>query len=83
MLGRAACPVVLVGMLIGFAASLLVGRLLSGLLYGVGSSDPASVAAHTLIAAVTERYPISDLSIVEPELEDVIRQIYEERQVVL
>jgi ABC-2 type transport system ATP-binding protein len=45
--------------------------------------DPAIVAAHTLIAAVTERYPISDLSIVEPELEDVIRQIYEERQVVL
>jgi ABC-2 type transport system ATP-binding protein len=45
--------------------------------------DPASMAAHTLIAAVTERYSISDLSIVEPELEDVIRQIYEQRQVVL
>jgi len=45
--------------------------------------DPASLAAHTLIAAVTERYAISDLSIVEPELEDVIRQIYQEKQVVL
>jgi ABC-2 type transport system ATP-binding protein len=45
--------------------------------------DPASQAAHTLIAAITERYSISDLSIVEPELEDVIRQIYQERQVVL
>jgi ABC-2 type transport system ATP-binding protein len=45
--------------------------------------DPADVAAHTLIAALTARYPISDLSIVEPELEDVIRQIYEERQVVI
>ena len=45
--------------------------------------DPASLAAHTLIAAITARYSISDLSIVEPELEDVIRQIYQERQVVL
>jgi ABC-2 type transport system ATP-binding protein len=45
--------------------------------------DPARVAAHTLIAAVAARYPVSDLSIVEPELEDVIRQIYRERQVVL
>ena len=45
--------------------------------------EPASLAAHTLIAAVTERYSISDLSIVEPELEDVIRQIYQEKQVVL
>jgi ABC-2 type transport system ATP-binding protein len=45
--------------------------------------DPASVAAHTLIAALTERYAISDLSIVEPELESVIRQIYEQRQVIV
>jgi ABC-2 type transport system ATP-binding protein len=45
--------------------------------------DPASVAAHTLIAALTARYPISDLSIVEPELESVIRQIYEQRQVIV
>ena len=45
--------------------------------------DPASLAAHTLIAAITARYSISDLSIVEPELEDVIRQIYQEKQVVL
>ncbi len=45
--------------------------------------DPAKLAAHNLIAAITARYSISDLSIVEPELEDVIRQIYQERQVVL
>jgi ABC-2 type transport system ATP-binding protein len=45
--------------------------------------DPSSIAAHTLIGALTERYSISDLSIVEPELESVIRQIYEQRQVVL
>ena len=45
--------------------------------------DPASIAAHTLIGALTERYLISDLSIVEPELESVIRQIYEQRQVIV
>jgi ABC-2 type transport system ATP-binding protein len=45
--------------------------------------DPASIAAHTLIGALTERYSISDLSIVEPELESVIRQIYEQRQVIV
>jgi hypothetical protein len=33
--------------------------------------------------ALIAHYPISDLSIVEPELESVIRQIYEQRQVVL
>jgi ABC-2 type transport system ATP-binding protein len=45
--------------------------------------DPASVPVHSLIAEVTARYAISDLSIVEPELEDVIRQIYQEKQVLL
>jgi predicted permease len=35
---------VLTGVLIGFAAALLVGRLLSRMLYGVSASDPASVA---------------------------------------
>lgn len=45
--------------------------------------DPAITPAATLIANVTARYPISDLSIEEPELEPVIRQIYEERKVTL
>jgi len=36
---------VLKGVLIGFAAALLVGRLLSRLLYGVSASDPLSIAA--------------------------------------
>ena len=35
---------VLTGVLIGFAAALLVGRLLSRMLYGVSGSDPISVA---------------------------------------
>ena len=34
---------VLTGVLIGFAAALLVGRLLSRMLYGVSASDPISV----------------------------------------
>jgi ABC-type uncharacterized transport system ATPase subunit len=33
-----------------------------------------------LIAAVMARFPVTDLSIVEPELEGVIRQMYEERE---
>jgi ABC-2 type transport system ATP-binding protein len=45
--------------------------------------DPSSIAAHSLIGALTARYPISDLSIVEPELESVVRQIYEQRQVIV
>jgi ABC-2 type transport system ATP-binding protein len=45
--------------------------------------DPSSVAAHSLIGALAERYPVSDLSIVEPELEGVIRQIYEQREVIV
>jgi ABC-type antimicrobial peptide transport system permease subunit len=32
------------GIVIGFAAAVAVGRLLSRFLYGVGSSDPLSVA---------------------------------------
>ncbi len=30
------------GVLIGFVAALLIGRLLSSMLYGVGASDPVS-----------------------------------------
>jgi ABC-type antimicrobial peptide transport system permease subunit len=40
---------VLTGVLIGFAASLLVGRLLSRMLYGVSASDPISVAGAALM----------------------------------
>jgi ABC-2 type transport system ATP-binding protein len=41
--------------------------------------DPERVAVANLIAAVTARYPVTDLSIVEPELETVIREMYQER----
>src|SRR5258708_167006 len=40
---------VLTGVLIGFAASLLAGRLLSRLLYGVSASHPLSVAGAALM----------------------------------
>jgi putative ABC transport system permease protein len=40
---------VMTGVLIGFAASLLVGRLVSRMLYGVGAADPISVAAAALV----------------------------------
>ncbi len=35
--------------LIGFAAALLVGRLLSGMLFGVGATDPVSVTGAALV----------------------------------
>ena len=38
--------------------------------------DPARTAISELIAGVTSRNLVSDLSIEEPELEDVVRQIY-------
>jgi predicted permease len=40
---------VLTGVLIGFAASLIVGRLLSRMLYGVSASDPISIAGAALV----------------------------------
>jgi predicted permease len=40
---------VLTGVIIGFAAALLVGRLLSRMLYGVSASDPISVAGAALV----------------------------------
>jgi predicted permease len=44
---------VFTGVLIGFAAALVVGRLLSRMLYGVSASDPISVAgAATVLLAV-------------------------------
>lgn len=43
--------------------------------------DPEQVAAPQLIADLTALYPVTDLSLAEADLEGVIRQIYEERQV--
>ena len=40
------------GILIGFAAALAVGRLLSRMLFGVSASDPASVAGAALILSM-------------------------------
>jgi predicted permease len=40
---------VLTGVLLGFGASVLVGRLLSSMLYGVRASDPISIAASGLV----------------------------------
>ena len=40
---------VITGVLIGFAAALLVGRLLSGMLFGVGATDPVSVTGAALV----------------------------------
>jgi predicted permease len=40
---------VITGVLIGFAAALLVGRLISRMLYGVSASDPVSVAAAAVV----------------------------------
>jgi ABC-2 type transport system ATP-binding protein len=43
--------------------------------------DPAHVGAPALISELMARFPISDLQLVEPELELIIRQIYVERTV--
>ncbi len=39
--------------------------------------DPSSVPVHELIGHVARRYQVTDLSIVEPELESVVRDLYE------
>jgi ABC-2 type transport system ATP-binding protein len=39
-------------------------------------SFPAGASAAPVVAAVAERYPVADLSINEPDIEDVIRDIY-------
>jgi ABC-2 type transport system ATP-binding protein len=43
------------------------------------SFEAATTRVQDLIAAVNARYPVADLSIVEPDLESVVRQIYGER----
>ena len=40
---------VMTGVTIGFVAALAVGRLLSRMLFGIGASDPLSVAGAALI----------------------------------
>jgi ABC-2 type transport system ATP-binding protein len=43
--------------------------------------DPAAIAVTDLIAAVVARQPVSDISIVEPDLEAVVREIVEAGEV--
>ncbi len=40
--------------------------------------DPAQIAATNLISAVIGRHPVSDISIIEPDLEGVVREIAED-----
>ena len=49
---REGMSLVAAGVLIGFTAALAVGRLLSRMLFGVGASDPASVAGAALILSM-------------------------------
>jgi predicted permease len=46
---RQGLSLVLTGVLFGFVAALVVGRLLSRMLYGVSASDPVSLAAAVLV----------------------------------
>lgn len=39
--------------------------------------DPSAVRAHELVGEVVRRYPVTDLSIIEPALESVVRRLYE------
>jgi predicted permease len=61
---------VLTGVLIGFVAALLIGRLLSGMLYGVGTGDPVSVVGSAVclmgIALVACYLPARRASRVDP-----------------
>ncbi|HWD81242.1 MAG TPA: ATP-binding cassette domain-containing protein [Kribbella sp.] len=41
--------------------------------------DPGTTAAPKVVHDLTSRYPITDLSVLEPDLEDVIRRLYTER----
>jgi ABC-2 type transport system ATP-binding protein len=43
--------------------------------------DPAEIAVTDLISAIASRQPVSDISIVEPDLESVVRQIVEAGEV--
>jgi putative ABC transport system permease protein len=49
MVIREGMSLVLAGVLIGFAAAALVGRLLSRMLFGVSASDPLSLGGAALV----------------------------------
>jgi len=49
---RQGLSLVSVGVVIGLAAALLTGRALSGLLFGVGGTDPVSLAGAALVLSV-------------------------------
>jgi predicted permease len=49
MIVKQGMSLVVIGMTIGFGAALLVGRLLSRMLFGVGASDPVSLVAAALV----------------------------------
>jgi putative ABC transport system permease protein len=59
-----------VGLLIGVAASWALGRLLSGLLFGVTATDPATflsmLAVLTLVAALAGYIPARRASRIDP-----------------
>ena len=70
MILKEGMSLVLAGVLLGFAAALAVGRLLSGMLYGVGASDPVSVMGAAIclmaIAFVACLMPAHRASRVDP-----------------
>jgi ABC-2 type transport system ATP-binding protein len=43
--------------------------------------QPEQISAPRLIADLAARYPVTDLSLAQADLEGIIRQIYQERQV--
>lgn len=49
MILREGMSVVLTGMALGIVAALVAGRLVSGMLYGVGAGDPISMAAAAVV----------------------------------
>ena len=67
---RQGLALVLVGMAIGFAGTLLTGRILSRMLYGVSASDPLSVAGAAvflmLVAAAACYLPARKASRLDP-----------------
>jgi putative ABC transport system permease protein len=67
---RQGMSLVLTGVLIGFVAALLVGQLLSGMLYGVSTSDPISIAMAAVVllavALLACYLPARRASLVDP-----------------
>ena len=58
----AIAKLVVTGVLIGFAATLLVGRLVSRVLYGVTAGDPISVAGAAVVLLAVTAAPAFALS---------------------